>query len=142
MYIARYEAYVCVCFFVYKTLCASFISGWNVWLWLVGVVSRRQVWLVGMGEIYGCGCKEEYKFPYTTYPYYSCICSFLQQHPYFLFIFKNVFRSLYYTVCGIYIYIHWYVLYSLWYLQTSQKGDSGISGGACELLIVWQLYMR
>ena len=23
-----------------------------------------------------------------TYPYSSCICSFLQQHPYFLFIFQ------------------------------------------------------
>ena len=29
--------------------------GWNVWVWLVGVVSRRWVWLVGVGEIYGCG---------------------------------------------------------------------------------------
>ena len=43
----------------------------------------------------GCGCKEVYRFPHTTYPYSSCICSFLQQHPYFLFIKKNVFRSLY-----------------------------------------------
>ena len=30
-------------------------SGWNVWVWLVGVVSRRREWLVGMGEFYGCG---------------------------------------------------------------------------------------
>ena len=45
-----------------------------------------------MGGIYGCGCKEVYRFPHTTYPY-SCNCSFLQQHPYFLFIKKNVFRS-------------------------------------------------
>ena len=29
-------------------------SGWNVWVWLVGVVSRW-VWLVGVGGIYGCG---------------------------------------------------------------------------------------
>ena len=29
-------------------------SGWNVWVWLVGVVSRRWVWLVGVGGIYGC----------------------------------------------------------------------------------------
>ena len=36
----------------------------------------------------GCGCKEVYRFPYTTYPYSSCISSFLEQHPYFLFIFK------------------------------------------------------
>ena len=48
----------------------------------------------GVGEISGCGCKEIYRFPHTTYRYSSCICSFLQQHPYFLFIFLNVFRSL------------------------------------------------
>ena len=29
-------------------------SGWNVWVWLVGVVSRTWVWLVGVGEIYIC----------------------------------------------------------------------------------------
>ena len=39
-------------------------SGWNVWVWLVGVVSRRWVWLVGVGRIYGCGCKEVY----TVFP--------------------------------------------------------------------------
>ena len=41
------------------------------------------MWLVGMGVATGCGCKEVYRFPHTTYPYSSCICSFLQQHPYF-----------------------------------------------------------
>ena len=77
-------------------------SGWNVWVWLVGVVSSSRVWLVGVGGIYGvvlqevsvsseCGCKEVYRFPHTTYPYSSCICSFLQQHPYFLFILKKCF---------------------------------------------------
>ena len=30
-------------------------SGWNVWVWLVGVVSRRRVWLVGEGGICWCG---------------------------------------------------------------------------------------
>ena len=30
-------------------------SGWNVWVWLVGAVSRRRVWLVGVGGMYGCG---------------------------------------------------------------------------------------
>ena len=65
-------------------------SGWNIWVRLVGVVSRRLVWLVGVGRIYGCGyqevdvgeicgsgCKEVYRFPHITYPYSSCICSFL-----------------------------------------------------------------
>ena len=40
-----------------------------------------------MGVASGCGCKEVYRFPHITYPYSSCICSFLQQIPYFLFIF-------------------------------------------------------
>ena len=53
----------------------------------MGVVSRRWVWLVGVGGIYGCGFKEIYRFPHTTYPYSSCICTFLQQHPYFFFHF-------------------------------------------------------
>ena len=38
-----------------------------------------------MGVATGCGCKEVYRFHHTTYPNSS---SFLQQHPYFLFIFK------------------------------------------------------
>ena len=42
------------------------------------MVNRRQVWLVGVGGNYGCGCKEVYRFPHVTYPYSSCICSFLQ----------------------------------------------------------------
>ena len=29
-----------------------------------------------MGEATGCGCKEVYRFPHTTYPYSSCICSY------------------------------------------------------------------
>ena len=39
----------------------------------------------------GCGCKEVYRFTHITYPYSSCIRSFLKQHPYFLFIFKMFF---------------------------------------------------
>ena len=38
-------------------------SGWKLWVWLLGVVVRRYIdFLI-----------------YTTYPYSSCICSFLQQ---------------------------------------------------------------
>ena len=32
-----------------------------------------------------------YRFLHSTYPYSSCICSFLQQHPYFLFFFLMFF---------------------------------------------------
>ena len=35
-------------------------SGWNLWVWLLGVVVRRYI----------------YRFPHTTYPYSSCICFF------------------------------------------------------------------
>ena len=49
------------------------------------------MWLVGVGGIYGCGFKEIYRFPHTTYPYYSCICTFLQQHPYFFVHFYKCF---------------------------------------------------
>ena len=40
-----------------------------------------------MGVATGCGFKEIYRFPHTTYPYSSCICTFLQQHPYSFIIF-------------------------------------------------------
>ena len=36
----------------------------------------------------GCGCTEVYRFLHITYPY-SCNALFLQQHLYFLFIFKS-----------------------------------------------------
>ena len=62
-------------------------SGWNLWAESIGVVSRRWVWVECMGVTSGCGCKEVYRFHHITYSYSSCICSFLQQHPYFLFFF-------------------------------------------------------
>ena len=51
-------------------------SGWNLWVWLLGVVVRRYI-----------------DFFILLIPTPLCICSFLQQHPYFLFILFNVFRS-------------------------------------------------
>ena len=53
----------------------------------MGVVRRRWMWMESMGVASGCGCQELYRFPHITYPYSSCICSFLQQHPYFMFMF-------------------------------------------------------
>ena len=50
-------------------------SGWNIWVWLLGVVVRRYIDFLIL----------------LIPPYSSCICSFLQQHPYFLFIFKMFF---------------------------------------------------
>ena len=43
----------------------------------------------------GCGFKEIYRFPHTTYPYSSCICPFLQQHPYFFVHVKKCFAFLF-----------------------------------------------
>ena len=57
----------------------------------MGVVSRRRVWLVGEGGIYGCGCKGVYTIDFLILLIPPCICSFLQQHPYFLFFLKMFF---------------------------------------------------
>ena len=47
----------------------------NLWVWLLGVVVRRYIDFLIL----------------LKYPYSSCICSFLQQHSYFLFIFLMFF---------------------------------------------------
>ena len=64
----------------------------------MGVVIRRWVWLESIGVVSGC-------FPHITYipyPYCTCICSFLQQHPYFFFHFvKMIFRSCLCYFCAI-----------------------------------------
>ena len=59
-----------------------------------------------MGVATGCGCKEVYRFPHTTYPYSSCICSFLQQDPYVLFKFK---KKLFFDVVPVLFLITFYV---------------------------------
>ena len=75
-------------------------SGWNVWVWLVGVVSRRRVWLVGEGGIYGCGCKEVYIFPHTTYPYSSFSYLFFFAAASLLFVNFLCFSFLYLSGCS------------------------------------------
>ena len=45
-------------------------SGWNLWVWLLGVVVRRYI---------------DFHKPLI---YSSCICSFLQQHP--IYFFNNI----------------------------------------------------
>ena len=35
-------------------------SGWHLWLWLMGLVIRRWVWLESMGVVSECCCKEVY----------------------------------------------------------------------------------
>ena len=51
----------------------------------------------------GSDCKEVYGFPHITYPYSSCVCSFLQQHFYFLFIFKRFSFLFWYCVIKFYV---------------------------------------
>ena len=73
-----------------------------------------------MGVASGCGFKEVYRFPHTTYPYSSCICCFLQQHPFFLFIFLMLFvlyiffiygdvgEKWIFVICGLHCAIYMY----------------------------------
>ena len=64
-------------------------------MWLVGVVSRRRVWLVGVGGIYGCDCKEVYTVgflilliptPLVSVLFYSSIPTFSFLLQYFFVI--------------------------------------------------------
>ena len=48
-------------------------SGWNLWVWLLGVVVRR------------------YRFPHTTYPYSSCSVFFYSSIPTFCSFLKMFF---------------------------------------------------
>ena len=48
-------------------------SGWNLWVWLLGVVLRRYIYFLIL--------------------LISCICTFLQQHPYFLFMFIYEYKN-------------------------------------------------
>ena len=59
-----------------------------------------------MGVATGCGFKEIYRFLHTTYPYSSCICIFLQQHPNFFVNFLKCFSFFIYIESLMYhIYI-------------------------------------
>ena len=60
-------------------------SGWNLWVWLVGGGCGWNLWVLLVGVVVRRYIYV-YRFPHITYPYSSCICSFLQQHSYFLFI--------------------------------------------------------
>ena len=79
-------------------------SGWNVWVRLVGVVSRRWVWLVGVGGIYGCGCKEVYISYYLSllllYLFFFAAASLLFAHlkKCFLFLFQYFFKIKFYVL--------------------------------------------
>ena len=59
-------------------------SGWNVCVWLVGVVSRRWVWLESIGVAWLVGVAVTRYIIYIdilkiiiTFPYFTCISSFL-----------------------------------------------------------------
>ena len=53
-------------------------SGWNLWVWLLGVVLRRYIDFLIL----------------LIYPYSSFICTFLQQHPYFFFHFVKIINNI------------------------------------------------
>ena len=64
-------------------------SGWNLWVWLVGVVSRRWVWLVVSRYI-------DILTIIINFPYSTCISSFFGSSiPTSLFILKCFFVLVY-----------------------------------------------
>ena len=81
-----------------------------MYVWLVGVVNRRWVWLVGVGGIYGCGSKGVYRFSHITYHYIFLLYLFHYSSCIYLFFFAAaslllvhfflVFRSCSNTFCN------------------------------------------
>ena len=60
-------------------------SGWNLWVWLAGSGCGWNLWVWLMGVVVR---RYKYRFPHITYIPTSLVSVlFLQQHPYFLFIF-------------------------------------------------------
>ena len=57
-----------------------------------------------MGVATGCGCKEVYRFPHTTYPYSSCICYFFAAASLLFVHLKKKFFVLYKIRISSYIY--------------------------------------
>ena len=80
-------------------------SGWNVWVWLVDVVSRRWVWLVGLGGIYGCGCKEIYRFPLILLIPTLVSALFCSSSPTFFFLFSFFVKS---NGCSVLVFMYIY----------------------------------
>ena len=58
-------------------------SGWNLWVWLVSVVVRRYIYIIDILIII------------ITFPYSTCINSFLAVSSLFLCSFLNVFLYLF-----------------------------------------------
>ena len=86
-------------------------------------------WVESMGVASGCGCMEVYKFPHLLIPTpLVYICSFLQQHPYFLFIFVNVFRSCSGTFCNEIVCIPFFAQYKHMYGQLRASHSSHMKG--------------
>ena len=92
-----------------------------------------------MGVATGCGCKEVhvYRFTHTTYPYSSCICSFLQQYPYFLFIKKKFFVLVQY-----FFVITFYVLNNFFAQYKHTYGQLRLSHGSHMKAAHTVLYMK
>ena len=66
-------------------------DNYGEWVECMGVASGCSEQEAGVASGSGWFFKEIYRFPHTTYPSSSCICSFLQRIPTFCSLKKNVF---------------------------------------------------
>ena len=82
----------------------------------------------------GCGCKEVYRYPPITYPYSYCICSFLQQRPYFFLCFSFLFQS--------FFVIKFYVLNNFFPQYKHTYGQLRVSHGSHMKAAHNVLYMK
>ena len=95
-------------------------------MWLVGVVSRRRVWLVGVGRINGYGYwvwLEVYQIDFLILLIPTHLVSVLfysSAHPYFLFFFK-----MFFVLVPVLFVITFYVLNNFFTQYNTHKGNYG-----------------
>ena len=77
-----------------------------------------------MGVATGCGCKEVYRFPHTTYPYSSCICSFFSSIPTYFSFFLMFFVLVPFFVIKFYVFKNFFAQYKHTYEQLRASHSS------------------
>ena len=94
-----------------------------------------------MGVATGCGCKEVYRFPHTTYPYSSSICSFYSSIPTFC-----SFKKMFFVLVPVPFLITFYVLNNFFaqYKNTyrQQRASHGIHMKAAHTVLYMNKHIQ
>ena len=88
-----------------------------------------------MGVATGCGCKEAYRFPHTTYPYSSCIFFYSSIPTFFPFFKCFLFLFQYFFVITFYVLNNFFTQYKHTYRQLQASHSSHMKAAHTVLYI-------